>query len=357
LPIFRSDKAHDTTRGSSPDRGRPDPDKPRAPERRKKVRSKRRELRRKKQELREIRGEALASENWAQLTERKKKKKTIQQEIFQLEKELRAAEEGRSEDEPGTGALPDFLIIGAQKCGTTFLYHLLAQHPLVQFAASKELHFFDVHFDLGVEWYRQCFPRPVWKDGRKTITGEATPGYLFYPSVPEKMAEVVPQARLIALLRNPVERAYSHHQQATRKGKESLSFEEAIEAEEARLQGEEGRLLEEEGYASFEHQGLSYLSRGVYVDQLQRWMEFFDRDQMLVLKSEAFFDDPGRTLEPVLEFLGLPEWVPEASMLGDRRNTGSYEGGMDPLLRERLERHFEPHNRRLYDLLGADFGW
>jgi hypothetical protein len=111
--------------------------------------------------------------------------------------------------EPVTGALPDFVIIGAQKCGTSSLYHLLTRHPHVERAATKELHFFDLLFDEGIEWYRQCFPPPKLKDGRRTIHGEATPGYLFHPLVPERMAEAVPQARLIALLRNPANRAYS----------------------------------------------------------------------------------------------------------------------------------------------------
>jgi hypothetical protein len=378
LPIFRSDEADDTARdakalpnsgdssarGALPDveqhenrAGEPETVRLHTPERRERVKSKRQELRRKKQELREIRTEVLAAEDWAERIEHNKRKKTVLQEIFRLERELRAAEEGRAEGAPVTGALPDFVVIGAQKCGTTFLYHLLSQHPLVEPAASKELHFFDNNFDLGVEWYRQCFPAPRWEDSRRTITGEATPYYMFHPLAAERMAEVVPQTRLIALLRNPVDRAFSHHQQETRKGDETLSFEEAIAAEEARLRGERNKMLEDEYYASFEHQRLSYLSRGIYVDQLLRWTDLFSKEQLLVLKSEDFFENPQQTLKLVLDFLGLPEWEPEVPELGYRRHEGRYEGGMDPVLRRRLEEYFAPHNRRLYDFLGVDLGW
>jgi hypothetical protein len=275
----------------------------------------------------------------------KKMKKGAQQEIFQLEKARRAAHEQWTV----TGALPDFVIIGGKKCGTTFLYHLLGQHPLVQPAASKELHFFDALFEQeSVEWYRQCFPAPRWEDGRRTITGEASP-YMANRPAPERMAGVVPGAQLIALLRNPVERAYSDYQMVTRKDREHKTFEEAIGLQQtADAEGEEGAKLNDDS---------EYLSRSVYVDQLSRWSEFFPREQMLVLKSEDFFDNPKQTLKTVCSFLDLPEWEPDASKLEKKRNAGRYEEDVNPETRRRLEEYFKPHNRRLYDFLGNDFGW
>jgi hypothetical protein len=285
----------------------------------------------------------------------KKMKKGAQQEIFQLEKQRRAAEEQWTV----TGALPDFVIIGGKKCGTTFLYHLLGQHPLVQPAASKELHFFDALFEEGAEWYRQCFPAPRWGDGRRTITGEASP-YIAHLHAPERMAQVVPKARLIALLRNPVERAYSDYQMVARKDREHKTFEEAIglegPAEVGKAHPKEGETPEAEDLAVL-NEGSEYLSRGVYVDQLLRWSRFFDKQQILVLKSEDFFESPQSTLKLVLEFLGLPEWEPEPSELENKRNEGRYGQEMDPATRRRLEEYFEPHNKRLYDFLGTDFGW
>ena len=198
------------------------------------------------------------------------------------------------------------------------------------------------------------------KDGRRTITGEASP-YIAQRLAPERVAQVIPQARLIALLRNPVERAYSDYQMVARKDREHKTFEEAVGLQ-ARPPGEDGQSSGGEDLAALDEDS-EYLSRGVYVDQLQRWSEFFPREQMLVLKSEDFFENPQQTLEVVFNFLDLPEWELEASEIRmerkkrDKRNTGVYEAEMDPSTRRRLEEYFEAHNKRLYGYLGADLGW
>ncbi len=365
MPVFRFDKALDTARGikafltpgrsdaAAPDTRQPEEraedlkgDRRLTLEQRKKLKSKRRDA---KQELRRIRNEARAAQGEAERIEHKKRKKSIQQDIFELTRELRAAEEGTA-SEPQTGALPDFVIIGTAKGGTTSLYYLLSQHPLIEPAAAKELHFFDNHFGEGVEWYRRCFPPPKWKDGRWTITGEATP-CLGDPDVPERMAKVIPQARLIALLRNPVDRAYSMYHHRVRNGHETRTFENAIE--------EEARLSETRHEERTDHDDprRRYLSRGIYVDQLLRWSKFFSEEQLLVLKSEDLFERPQQTLKVVMDFLDLPEWKPEVSKLpGNKRNEGRYEE-MNPATRSRLEEYFEPHNHRLYEFLGVDLGW
>jgi hypothetical protein len=274
-------------------------------------------------------------------------------------------ESKRASAEPGlgqqTGALPDFVIVGAQKGGTTSLYHLLSQHPYVRPAARKELHYFSLFFDRGVGWYRSCFPALRQENGRSTVSGEASPYYLFHPHAPRRMMEVVPWVRLIALLRNPVDRAYSHynHEVTTvsrlfRAGVEPLTFREAVELEELRLRGERDKLVEDERYVSFNHQHFSYLSRGIYVDQLIHFSKFFSDEQMLVLKSEDFFERTPETLKLVLDFLDLPEYEPEAWEIILK---GEYDQEIDPATRRRLEEYFEPHNRRLYEYLDVDLGW
>jgi hypothetical protein len=310
-------------------------------------------MRRKKRELIRLKTELRDIKDPAKRQEYKKKKRDKNQEVFRLKKELHADGEltqGASE----TGALPDFVIIGVKKCGTTTLYRLLTQHPYVQPAALKEPHYFIHHYDEGVEWYRRCFPAPRWKDGRRTITGEATPKYLLHPLVPERMEAVIPDARLIALLRNPVDRAYSGYQQMVRKGLEHRTFEEAIDAEKARPSGEDQIENEEHAGPDDDTPHHEYLARGMYVDQLLRWSEYFEDEQMLVLKSEDFFERPSQNLERILTFLDLPSWEPEVYEV---RKQGRYEQGMDPETRRHLEEFFEPHNRRLYEHLGVDFGW
>jgi hypothetical protein len=289
-----------------------------------------------------------------------------QREIFQLRNELDAIN-GLVEDDqdvplapqvsgkPEIGALPDFVVIGAMRCGTSQFYNFLTQHPNVEPPAKKEVHYFDrpKHLDQGIEWYRRCFPQPKWNDGQRSITGEATPNYLFNPSVPKRMAAVIPHARLIVLMRNPVDRAYSHYHLQVRRGRETRSFEEAVEAEQARLLRKAGKTPEDEDRAGADQIRSSYLSRGVYVDQLRRWSKFFDDEQMLVLKSEDFFKRTTDTMKLVQDFLGLPYREPELQRRGTKYD---YEP-MDPTIRQRLEAFFEPHNRRLYEYLGVDFGW
>jgi sulfotransferase family protein len=314
----------------------------RMPEHKKKIKSIRRELTEKRRERSQIARDLRAARRKVDYSEHKeqtRRMKSKQQEIFLLSNELHIAKAG-TEGEPQMGSLPDFVVIGAPKCGTTYLYHLLSKHAHVEPAAFKEVHYFDLLFEKGTEWYRQCFPPSRHKDGQRTITGEATPGYLFHPHAAKRMAKVIPEARLIALLRNPVDRMYSaFHFFQVRHGRQKGTFEETIAT--SFDCGHENHLLEQ----------------GNYVDHLLRWARFFSREQMLVLKSEEFFEYPQETLTRVLEFLELPEWKPDASELHDKRNEGRYEQMMDPTIRRRLEEYFEPHNRRLYEYLGVDFGW
>lgn len=268
-------------------------------------------------------------------------------------KEVRRGKWTVSESE--AGVLPDYLIIGTQKGGTTYLYHLLSKHAFVEPAAEKEVHYFDSRrFKRGTDWYRSNFPPPNRKDGRRIITGESSPYYMYHPRAAQRAAMIVPKAKLVALLRNPVDRAYSDYQQRLRLANETLGFEEAIDAEEERLQGEKERLLADVDYPGRSHRRHSYLARGVYVDQLAEWHKYFDREQLLVLKSEDFFERPHDVLTEVMEFLDLP--VQDVGLSAEV-NEGGYENTMSPGMRRRLEDYFEPHNRRLYDYLGRDLGW
>jgi hypothetical protein len=249
--------------------------------------------------------------------------------------------------------LPDFVIIGAQKAGTTFLYEVLCQHPRVLEADKKEIHYFDSpRFQKGELWYRAHFPFPPGSKD-KYQTGEASAYYILHPHTPRRMAELIPQTKIIALLRNPVERAYSNYHQQSRKEWESLSFEEAIEAEPQRLAGEVERMLADESYDSFNHRHYSYLARGVYVDQLKAFEKYFPREQMLVIKSEGMFEKTPEIFARTLDFLGLPSWQPEKFAPS---NVGKYSN-MNPQTRKWLEEYFAPHNQRLYEYLGEDFGW
>jgi Sulfotransferase domain len=247
--------------------------------------------------------------------------------------------------------MPDFLIIGAQKCGTTSLYVYLTQHPQILPATQKELHFFDLNYAQGIDWYLAQFSAKT--DEKITLTGESSPYYIFHPCVPQRVHQLFPDTKLIVLLRNPVERTWSHYHHEVRWGFETLDFEAAIDSEAERLNGELEKLRADPNYYSFNHQHYTYLSRGIYVDQLQAWMELFPRNQFLILNSEDFYANPAATLTQTLEFLGLSPW-----------DLGSYPpyniGECPPIsenLRKKLVNHFNPYNQKLFEYLQLHWNW
>lgn len=253
---------------------------------------------------------------------------------------------------------PDFLIIGGSKCGTTSLYDNLIQNPCVLEAAVKEIHFFDVKFSRGMDWYRAHFPLAIRRrqhnsDKEARQTGEASPYYMFHPHAAARIHATLPHVKAIAMLRNPIDRAYSQHQHEVRVRRESLPFTEAIDAEESRLRGERERMVADRTYNSFAYRRYSYQARGVYVDQLHEWLTYFDRRQLLIVNSEEFFAHPDATMQQVIKFLELPAWKPRVYL---RKNTGAYDP-IDKATRQRLREYFEPHNARLYEFIGQDYGW
>jgi hypothetical protein len=267
---------------------------------------------------------------------------------------------------------PEFVIIGAQKAGTTSLYDYLVQHPCIAPARTKEVHFFDHHFARGIGWYARRFSTQREKKragkplGHELITGEASPYYLFHPHVPKRIKETLPNARLIVLLRNPVSRAFSHYNMNVSKKtyknpetvhsltRETLPFDEAIEAEEERIAGEWEKMQADENYRSTALQLYSYKARGIYVDQLKMWLELFPREQLLILNSEKFARNTTEVWSQVLDYLELPQWQPENF---GRSNEGKYADPMKPETRAALVEYFRPHNARLYDFIGETYDW
>jgi hypothetical protein len=258
-------------------------------------------------------------------------------------------------------ARPTFLVIGAQKSGTTSLHRFLAGHPAVLCATPKEVHYFDIahHYGYGDGWYLSHFPlrsraRAVRRDvGAEPAVGEATPDYLLHPHVPARVQRFDPGLKLVAVLRDPVERAYSQYQMQVRKYGETLSFEEALEREEAEYPEELARMVADPAYTWPHDRRRSYVARGLYAEQLERWLPLFPQERLLVLTSEELWSDPATTLRAVEGFLGIPEW-PGGEY--PHQSAGTYTP-MSESTRERLAQLFEPHNRRLEELLGRRFAW
>jgi hypothetical protein len=195
------------------------------------------------------------------------------------------------------------------------------------------------------------------------LTGEGTPYYILYPHAPKRIFEIVPRVKLIALLRNPVERAYSQYWIEVKAGFETLSFEEAIRTEDERIAAELEKMQRDEHYYSHSFRHFSYLTRGRYAEQLQNWLRYYPREQMLILKSEDLYSNPEGTLKRTLEFLGVTQVELQEEYKNYRRpSKKGYRNKvvppkMDAKIREYLVEYFRPYNARLYDLLGIDFAW
>jgi hypothetical protein len=255
---------------------------------------------------------------------------------------------------------PSYLIVGAQKGGTTSLYRYLASHPQVIESYLKEVHFFDLNFRRKERWYRAHFalhfPHNIVGRLRKKkiITGDCTPYYLFHPHAPSRVASLYPDMKIIAVLRNPVDRAYSHYMHNKRKGRETRSFDAAIAEEQTVMPAEIERMALDADYYSHYHRHFSYLYRGIYVDQLARWARHIPQKQTLILHSEEIFLSPQKVFAKILRFLDLRD-----HHLDDYRafNKQSYSSHMQRKTREELNDFFQPHNKRLYEYLGVDYSW
>ena len=232
--------------------------------------------------------------------------------------------------------LPDFLGIGTQKGGTTYLHGLLQQHPQVHLAQPKELHYFSLHHQRGLDWYGRHFEAAA----ARQRCGEVTPYYLFHPLAAERIAAELPAVKLIALLRDPVERALSQYFHSKRLGLEPLELEAAVAAEEQRLADADAALKRGEAHRS--HQQHSYLSRSRYEQQLQRFEALFVPEQLLVLRSEALFERPQQLWHQVLAFLALDAFPlpPSGSLYAGAGEAAAVAPELRQQLRERLKPTF-----------------
>jgi len=270
---------------------------------------------------------------------------------------------------PGRGRLlPDFIVFGAAKSGTTSLYGALVDHPCIepclsedaQFANTKEVRFFDYNYSRGRDWYRSHFPlersRQAFEaeHARPFLTGEGSPTYISNLWAADRIRRMLPDVKLIAVLRNPVDRAYSHFRFSRRAGhEECATFAEALALEDQRLRPELAHMTADPTYNSLKYGSWSYLARGRYAEQLERWLARFPREQFLFLKAEELAANPHQTVEIAYEFLGLPRHRPQVARL----NASPEYDDLPEDLRKSLDDYFRPHNERLYELIGVDFGW
>jgi hypothetical protein len=245
-------------------------------------------------------------------------------------------------------ARPYFVIIGAQRSGTTSLFKWLSTHPDVSPPTRKEIHYFDVHYGKGPRWYRAQFPFVR----RGKVTGEGSPYMLYHPLAPARAARDLPSTtRFIALLRDPVQRTVSDYwTQRKRKRFEPENLARAIALEPERLAGEMERVMR--GEISPRHSGYSYVSRGEYAGQLEAWFDAVGRDRILIVESESLYTEPA-TAAGVVEWLDLAPHDHEFPVANKANRAERWEPE-DPRVLAELTEYFKPHNQKLFELLGYE---
>lgn len=251
--------------------------------------------------------------------------------------------------------LPDFFVIGVVRSGTTSLFHYLNQHQNIKAAAYDELGFFDDNFHLGMSWYRSLFPTIFTKKrirGKfgKFLTFDDTPFYIYNSLVAERIHQLFPQAKLIANLRNPIDRAYSNYNIALARN-ETRTFEEVIDYEIQFIENAKDK-LDDRSFLVNEFYEL-ILTRGFYSTQIRYWLDRFERKQFLFVSSEELSTNTDNTLGKIFEFLEVPHMKIKDLT---RQNKREYPKMKDKT-RDKLIEYFKPHNEELFKMIETRFRW
>ena len=251
--------------------------------------------------------------------------------------------------------LPDFIIIGTVRSGSTSLYYNICSHPSILPASYDEIGFFDSNYHLGMNWYRSMFPlksdmERIRSETKYALTGEDTPFYFWKIDAANRIRKILPKIKLITILRNPVQRAYSNYYLGVREGTEKLTFEEAVRKELDTLP--ENKILAENIF-KFCNVRRSYIAKSLYVYQMKIWFERFSKNRLFVISTEEMSKSPAHTMNQAYEFLGLPKYE---NTFFEKRKKASYEK-MGDNIRKELEEFFKPHNEELFKLIGKSFDW
>ena len=253
--------------------------------------------------------------------------------------------------------LPDFIIIGAGRAGTTALYTYLIQHPSIITASTDndapvaDLHFFEYMISDKISWYKSHFPR---KSKNSFVTGEFTSTYMYHKKVPERIFNLIPKIKLIVILRNPIDKAYSTYNQQSHFNEVTSSFEETIKAEFARIDLIKNHIEYTNNNPNFDNYvEYNIIRHGIYFNYLEKWFKIFPKKQIFVVDSNELENVPQQTLNKVFEFLNLsPHEIPNLAKV----NIGKYSP-MTESTRQSLIEFYKPHNAKLNNLLGTNFDW
>jgi Sulfotransferase domain len=255
---------------------------------------------------------------------------------------------------------PDFVLAGGQRCGTTSLFRALLEHPAILGPVHhKGINYFDLNHDRGTDWYQGHFPLRSVASLRtrgadeEAVTFDASGYYMYHPHAADRLANDLPDIKVMVMLRDPVERAFSAYKHEFARGFETETFERALALEDERVEPELARMVAEPGYASFAHRHQSYRRRGYYAEQIERFTRRLGRDRVLVVDSERFFSEPLAEYRRITDFLELQPHQPDRF---DKWNARPGSPMSEPM-REQLRDAFAPHDVALQVLLGHAPSW
>jgi len=254
--------------------------------------------------------------------------------------------------------LPDFVIVGAQKAGTTSLFNYLVQHPQVFNTKFKEIHFFNRRLGEPISNYKHYFPTTLSKFiNRGNLAGEASPDYLYFPEVAYSIKETMPLTKIIILLREPVSRAFSHYNHNRRMKREGLSFADAIKYEGIRIQENYFDLKTSNKSLQQDYAHYSYKRKGVYYNQVKPYLDLFPREQLLIQQSEKLFRQPQEVFASTLQFLGLREFKPDKFQVWNEGKSNKTQADPYSETIRYLKEYYKPHNEKLFELIGETYNW
>jgi hypothetical protein len=255
---------------------------------------------------------------------------------------------------------PSFVLAGGQRCGTTSLFRALLEHPAILGPVHhKGINYFDVNYARGWEWYQGHFPlRSVAslrtrRADEEPVTFDASGYYMYHPDAAARLAIDLPEVKVMVMLRDPVERAFSAYKHEFARGFETETFERALALEDERVEPELARMAKDPGYPSFAHRHQSYRRRGYYAQQIERFTRSLGRERVLVVDSEGFFSQPMEEYRRITEFLGLAAHQPARFDQWNAR-PGS---PMSDETRQALTDDFEAHDSALEAVLGHPPSW
>ena len=257
----------------------------------------------------------------------------------------------------GFRVLPNFIVIGVGRGATTTLHHNLSKNPCLHSAAYDEAGFFDDNFHLGESWYRSLFPtkftkNKIIKNYNHFLSYEVTPSYIRKPWVARRIKKLLPNVKLIAILRNPVDRAYSHYNMGVNESNHKRSFEEVIKMDLDLLERSKESKSDSDTYFKTIVEK-SYLARGFYAEQLKFWFKLFDKKQIHITTTENLAANPNETFNEIFNFLDIANF--KISNLENKRK-GNYSP-LDKDIKFQLTSFFKPYNEELYKLIGKNFNW